>query len=103
MRLSPWTRYLAASLAACALYLLSPRGTTLQTVWATAIGVLAGLAILDGVRPHRPPAALAWLLFAVGIAANALGQSVEAYVTEVLRVEDPFPGVADAFYLALYP
>jgi GGDEF domain-containing protein len=43
------------------------------------------------------------VLFAAGIALNASGSLVEAIVWHVFDVADPFPGVADAFYLALYP
>jgi diguanylate cyclase len=65
-------------------------------------GVGAGAAILIGARRHRSRVRGAWTLFAVGISLNALGSLVETIVSEVFHA-DAFPGVADFFYLALYP
>src|SRR5436305_7774416 len=75
--------------------------------WTTALAVLQGVgaagAIVLGARRHRSAVRAAWMLFAAGIALNASGSLVEAIVSRVFHVADPFPGVADAFYLALYP
>jgi diguanylate cyclase (GGDEF)-like protein len=80
-------------------YALLPDGTWSQTGWFVATGLVAALAIAVAVRRrHR-----AWLWFAAGIALNALGTLVERVQAEVFAVEDPFPGVADLFYFALYP
>jgi diguanylate cyclase (GGDEF)-like protein len=66
-------------------------------------GVGAGAAILIGARRHRSGVRVAWVLFAIGISLNALGSLVEAIASRIFHVVDAFPGVADMFYLALYP
>jgi diguanylate cyclase (GGDEF)-like protein len=94
--------YLATALAVIvASTIVSPDG------WAeTSLQVLAGVgaaaAIVAGAKWNRSPVRRAWLLFAAGIALNALGSLAEAIVSRVFHAE-PFPGVADILYLALYP
>jgi diguanylate cyclase (GGDEF)-like protein len=78
-----------------------------ESWWTTALTVLQGLgaagAIVLGARRHRSGVRAAWMLFATGVALNALGSLVETMASRVFGVADPFPGIADAFYLALYP
>ncbi len=61
------------------------------------------MAIVAGVRRHRPASRLPWYFFAAGVALNSLGGLAEAVTARVFEVEAPFPGAADAFYFALYP
>lgn len=66
------------------------------------IAVSAALAILAGVLVHRPAKPLPWLLIAAGVASFAAGEitwDVYSYALD----RDPFPSVADAFYLVGYP
>jgi diguanylate cyclase (GGDEF)-like protein len=94
--------YLAIALAGIAATFVVPDDSWWSTALDVVQGVGAGAAIVVGARRHRSPVRAAWTLFAVGIALNALGSLVEAIVSRVFGAE-PFPGVADVFYLALYP
>lgn len=71
-----------------------------------AINSLVGLActalIFVGLRRNRPRAAGAWWLMASGVLAWTLGDLLYSTFDLVLGL-DPFPSVADAFYLAAYP
>jgi signal transduction histidine kinase len=72
-----------------------------ELVLYTVTEVAAILAIVVGVRRFRPVAPQAWLLIAGGLTTFAIGDVLfGAY--EVMG-KDPFPSVADAFYLAGYP
>ncbi len=67
---------------------------------------LTGLActalVVLGTHRHHPRDATGWWLVAAGVAAWTLGDLVYSYLELVVGVE-PFPSVADAFYLAAYP
>src|SRR5437868_11340165 len=103
MRQGAFRAYSVCALLAVGAFFYLPTGTWAQTGWFVAVGLGSAGAIVAGVRRHRPPGAVAWLFFAAGIALNALGTFVEAYITLVQHAEAPFPSVADAFYYALYP
>lgn len=60
------------------------------------------LAIVVGVQLHRPRAARAWYLMAAGQTLWATGDLVFIVQEDVLG-RDPFPSIADAFYLLGYP
>jgi len=96
-----WKRYVVLSAIAVVAYVASPDGSWLQTGLFVGIGLAAAGAILVGIRRHRPSAPWAWRLFALGIAANALGALVDALLWN-LRGQG-FPSAADALYLAMYP
>ncbi|MDM7830597.1 sensor histidine kinase [Cellulomonas edaphi] len=61
----------------------------------------AAAAVLVGVRRYRPRAPSAWLLIAVGLVAFGIADLVYG-LFQVVGV-DPFPSLADVFYLAAYP
>src|SRR4051812_36985397 len=94
--------YAAAMLTGIAVFAVLPGDTWLQTLWGAGIGFAVALSIGVGVQRHRPGAAVAWWLFAAGIASNAAGQIVEAVYGRIPHV-DGFPSTADLFYLGLYP
>jgi diguanylate cyclase (GGDEF)-like protein len=95
--------YLVLALGGIAASLVAPADSWWTAAFAVAQGGGAGAAMLCGARRHRSPAGAAWTLFAVGVSLNALGSLVELVAVRAFHVEDPFPGIADAFYLALYP
>jgi|tagenome__1003787_1003787.scaffolds.fasta_scaffold20949357_2 diguanylate cyclase (GGDEF)-like protein len=84
-------------------YALIADDTWLQTAWFVAIGLVAALAIVVAVRRRGMSRPAPWLWLAAGVALNALGTLVESVEVRAFEVEDPFPGVADFFYFALYP
>lgn len=83
-------------------FFLCPDSGLLPVVWQVAVGWSAAAAVVVGVRLHRPPAALAWYLFAAGVFLNSSGIGVEAYLTRDGRILMP-PSVVDFLYLSLYP
>jgi diguanylate cyclase (GGDEF)-like protein len=95
--------YLVIALAGVAGSLAAPSDSWWTTALAVAQGVAAGAAMLFGARRHRSPARGAWALFAAGVSLNAVGSLAEMTMVRAFHVEDPFPGIPDAFYLALYP
>lgn len=68
-----------------------------------AIGLVAGIMILVGVRVNRPKHKLPWLLIGVGQLLLVAGDIIWAYYKLVAHIAVPFPSTADALYLAAYP
>jgi len=102
MELRAWKVYGAAMTLIVGAFFLSPESGSIPIVWSVAVGWSGAAAVLVGIRLHRPPAAAAWYLFAVGVFLNSSGIGVEGFLTRNGRSLDP-PSVVDAFYLSLYP
>jgi diguanylate cyclase (GGDEF)-like protein/PAS domain S-box-containing protein len=68
-----------------------------------AIGLVGATAVLHGVRLHRPSARLPWLLVAAALVTFVLGDSTYNVLTAGLGQDNPFPSIADVFYLLTYP
>ncbi len=97
----PWRALLAVGAVAALGCVLLPVGTLRDGVYAlVSWGCVA--AVVVGVRRHRPRHAGAWWCVAAGVASWAAGDLVWVVVAEVLH-RDPFPSVADVFYLLTYP
>jgi diguanylate cyclase (GGDEF)-like protein/PAS domain S-box-containing protein len=102
MRLSrhAWWLYLALMTPVALAYLAGPLNA--GPVF-NAIGFSACVAIVVGVRLHRPATRWAWYLIALGqllfVSGDVLAYNYKAIFGEAL----PFPSVADPFYLAVYP
>jgi diguanylate cyclase (GGDEF)-like protein len=97
----PWLAYSAAVLAAMVAFLLLPAGTLSQDMLYDAVAVSAAIAILLGVHIHRPAHPWPWRLLALGQLSFFLGDVLWVIYAEL--GEDPFPSLADVFYLAGYP
>jgi hypothetical protein len=68
------------------------------------IGFSAVIAIVVGVRTHKPAARLAWYLIAAGQAFFVAGDVLSYNYKALFGTALPFPSVADAVYLAgVYP
>lgn len=65
------------------------------------VGLVAVAAIVVGIRVHRPQVVMPWALLAAGTAAWAIGDVLWPVLEHLGR--DPFPSVADVFYLLGYP
>jgi diguanylate cyclase (GGDEF)-like protein len=106
MRTLAWKTYLGVTVLLIAGYLAVPGDDVLDgwlvTAYKTGIGWLGAAAVVFGVRRYRPPATVAWLLFAAGVFLNATGILVESFELNVLGKES-YPMVADGFWLSLYP
>jgi uncharacterized membrane protein YhaH (DUF805 family) len=106
-----WTGFLAFAgvaytLVYVGLFLARPAGDPGATILSDlgevpldVIGVALALAVV--AREPRRMARLAWSLFAMGLAGGLIGDLL--YSAYDLAGQQPFPSIADAFYLAFYP
>lgn len=106
-----WTGFLAFAGVAYALvyvglFLARPAGDPGATILSDfgevpldVIGVALALAVV--AREPRRMARLAWSLFAMALAGGLIGDLI--YGGYDLAGLQPFPSIADAFYLAFYP
>lgn len=92
--------YLAVSVVAAALAFLFPGSHTV--FWGT-LGLTSAAAVGAGVVINQPTRKLPWLLVGLALAAFVSGDIVYDLLTKVFGRDDPFPSLADAFYLATYP
>ena len=60
-------------------------------------------AIVVGVIRNRPAHRVAWIFLALGVTTFACGDITYDVLTKFLHQSNPFPSVADVFYLATYP
>jgi PAS domain S-box-containing protein len=95
-----WWLYLALGLAVSFAYLTGPLRT--GPVF-NALGVSACIAIVVGVKVHRPAGRWAWYLIALGQALLVTGDVLAYNYRAIFGSALPFPSVADPAYLAVYP
>jgi diguanylate cyclase (GGDEF)-like protein/PAS domain S-box-containing protein len=97
-----WLWYLLATSALTGLYLfaapLAGNGPLIN-----ALGLSGVVAIVVGIRMHRPTARVAWWLFAAGQFLYFSGDLYTYGYRKVFGADVPFPSLGDAFYLAVYP
>ena len=91
---------LGAAVAAAYLYVRPLQGSPLVLNGIELCGLLG---LIAGVRRHRPEAARAWWLFALGLALFLAGDIYTESVRVLLRVAVPTPSLGDAARLAAYP
>ncbi|WP_037605323.1 putative bifunctional diguanylate cyclase/phosphodiesterase [Streptacidiphilus rugosus] len=72
-----------------------------QRLIFVAIGLSGVAAIGIGVMVNRPAGRMPWVLLAAANLSFAAGQVTQIVLIQFLH-EDPFPSLADAFYLATY-
>ena len=101
MKVRPWGVYLSVGVIVLAAYLTIPAGIPRDLVY-TAVGLSSVVAILTGIRRHRPTRAGAWYFMAVGLFSWVTGDALYSWYNDVEHVS-PFPSAADGFYLAAYP
>jgi diguanylate cyclase (GGDEF)-like protein/PAS domain S-box-containing protein len=70
--------------------------------WA-AIGLSAAAGVLVGVRLHRPNRRLPWYLLSAVLVSFTAGDTTYNILTDYLGEANPFPCMADGFYLIVYP
>ena len=68
----------------------------------TCLGLSAVVATVAGVRRNRPRKPLAWYLLAVAELTFVAGDTSYNVLTQVMHQDNPFPSVADLFYLLTY-
>jgi diguanylate cyclase (GGDEF)-like protein/PAS domain S-box-containing protein len=84
----------------CLLYVALPEPP--RYLW-TAIGVMSLAGLVVGTAVNRPRRRLPWSLATAGVAALMLGDATYDVLTGPLGQDNPFPSMADAWYLAMYP
>jgi len=96
----PWLLYIAAVSAVAIVYLAGPlnEGPVFNLIGASAV-----VATIVGARRNSPEHRLPWYLFALAQALFVGGDVLSYNYTRFFGGELPFPSVADAPYLALYP
>ncbi|HUC13853.1 MAG TPA: EAL domain-containing protein [Acidimicrobiales bacterium] len=96
---APWA-YLAANVPLVAIIYLLPRYHVY--LWGL-LGLGAAAAVVVGVLRNRPAHPMAWLCIALALTTFASGDITYDVETEFLHQVNPFPSVADIFYLATVP
>ncbi|MER5865951.1 EAL domain-containing protein [Kitasatospora sp. NPDC002040] len=74
-----------------------------RIIWWTGIGLSGVAAIVYGTFRNRPTHALPWFLLAAANLSFTAGEVAEVVQTEILGLVNPFPSIADGFYLLTYP
>lgn len=74
-----------------------------RVVWWGVMGLSGVLAILVGVLLNRPSHYVSWLLLAAANLSFLTGELMNVVYTQYLHQVNPFPSIADGFYLAQYP
>jgi len=101
-RTHAWAWYLCATGALTAVYVFFPplagNGPLIN-----ALGLSGVVAIVVGIRIHRPGARAAWWLFVFGQFLFFSGDLYTYSYPKLFGVDVGFPSIGDALYLAVYP
>jgi diguanylate cyclase (GGDEF)-like protein/PAS domain S-box-containing protein len=98
----PHLVYLALGCALLAAYLVVPPLAG-SSAAIDAISLSGGLAILAGIRLHRPAAVWPWRLLAIGQLLYFAGDCLTYGVSDLLGRAGSFPAPGDLLYLLTYP
>jgi diguanylate cyclase (GGDEF)-like protein/PAS domain S-box-containing protein len=66
------------------------------------LGLGSAVAIVVGIVRNQPTHRAAWVLVAFGVTVFAFGDITYDVLTEFMHESNPYPSVADVFYLATY-
>lgn len=88
--------FMFVSCAAVAVYVVLD-GTT-RASFHHAIGGVAVICILSGVRMYRPPTPGVWYALALGLSLRVAGDLI-ASITSLSSTDYPFPSIIDVFHL----
>jgi diguanylate cyclase (GGDEF)-like protein len=92
-----WKAFLVAGVAMTLGYFLFP-SVLMQDVGYQVPGMLAVVAVLAGVMIHRPTDRRPWVALAAGLTLTTAGDWTWVILERVYGL-DPFPSIADTFYL----
>ena len=102
MRRRLWLWYLgAAILGGLAYYFIPPFAKS--GPFFNILGLSSVVAIVVGIRLHRPATKLPWVLFAVGLTLFIAGDFITYNYNRLFGHDIPFPSIGDLAYLAVYP
>ncbi len=96
-----WLIFLALGALGLLAFALTPSQGWQDIVYLVVVGC-GPLAILYGVRRHRPMLVAPWYWMAGGLTLLFIGDAIYAWYEDVAGT-DPFPSIADVFFLAAYP
>jgi len=96
-----WRAHLVAGVLLVLVCTALPAGLASDAVYQ-AVAASSAVAIVVGVRRHRPAPRHPWLLLAAGQLLWAGGDASWSYLADVAGT-DPYPSVADVAYLSAYP
>jgi diguanylate cyclase (GGDEF)-like protein/PAS domain S-box-containing protein len=96
---APYRAYLAANVPLVALIFLLPQYHTF--LWGS-MGLGASAAVVVGTVKNRTPHRVPWFLIATALGTFISGDITYDVLTKYLHEVNPFPSVADAFYLVTY-
>jgi len=92
--------YLAANVPIVVAYYLLPR----YHLWTWAVlGLGASGAVFVGAIINRPSRRWPWFSVALGLATFVAGDTTYNVLTQYFHEVNPFPSIADGFYLVTYP
>ena len=97
-----WKLYLCVGALLCGLYLFVPPFAGASPVM-NVIGLSPVIAILVGLRCHRPESRGPWRWFALGFVLFWLGDIYTYSYPRLVGREVPFPSIGDAAYVLVYP
>ncbi len=98
-----WKGYSLVALALAMAYFVLGDNTDAQSAIYGLLGAAAPVAILVGVRHHRPEQYRHWLLLAGGLVLWCVGDTYWNFYVWVLGKQAPYPSFADLAYLCAYP
>jgi diguanylate cyclase (GGDEF)-like protein/PAS domain S-box-containing protein len=96
--IAPWA-YLIANVPLIVVVFLFPH---LHVYLWGMLGVGSAGAMIVGMVRNRPTHRMAWVLLICGVSTFAAGDITYDVLTEFLHQSNPFPSIADLFYLATY-
>ena len=94
--------YLLLSTAAAIAYFVLPTTPLSKLLLYNGIGLAAVIATMFGIRRKRPENRHAWWLICAGLISFLAGD-VCYYILDAINETTPFPSIADALYLGMYP
>jgi diguanylate cyclase (GGDEF)-like protein/PAS domain S-box-containing protein len=97
-----WFWYLAGACVLTSLYLFAP-ALAGNGPLINALGLSGVVAIVVGIRMHKPRARAAWWLFAAGQFLFFSGDLYTYSYRKVFGADVGFPSIGDALYLLVYP
>jgi diguanylate cyclase (GGDEF)-like protein/PAS domain S-box-containing protein len=100
MTTAPYRGYLAANVPLVVLIFLFPDYHTF--LWGS-MGLGASAAVIYGTVKNRPRYKTPWILIGMALGTFISGDITYDILTRYLHEANPFPSIADAFYLATYP
>ncbi len=101
-RVALWQLYLAVGAIVCSLYVfVDPFAGSGPVI--NLLGLSPVVAIIVGVRRHRPASRGPWRLFAIGMTLFWLGDLYTYSYPRLLGADVPFPSLGDGAYVTVYP